>query len=166
MLFKSVFTALLFTSLSGYAEELSGPPAIFVPEGGQVFENDALPFDPLSDLSDVSGTESVSASEIVRKELLAEKPFKASFNMVNRRTNVISTLKFTRTEAVQEFSDMKMTVHHCLATINDVYDNDGAFVEITDKDDTALFSGWVYKKRPAMHAFAHPVYSMSFLGCK
>lgn len=163
-MFKYLAVSLLFVPIFAGAEDLSGPPDIFVPEDGAIYNEAPLPF-AYGELPALD--EDVSATVEAQKELLEEKSFSSSFNFINRRTNVVTPVHFASGDDVQLVNGFQFKVFQCLSKLDDVYDNDAAFVEISTLEGAnVLFSGWVYKKRPSMHAFEHPLYSMAFLGCK
>lgn len=93
-------------------------------------------------------SESVSASVAVQGDRVAE----------------------TDSDAVLEglhYKSLNVQVKQCIQDYEGVYGNDTAFVEVKDVDSLdVLYSGWIYKKRPSVHVFEHPTFSMYLISCK
>ena len=89
----------------------------------------------------------------------------AKLSISNRRTNVIDKLDFNYIERQKNYKNLNITVAQCLKEHNGKFGNDIAFIEITDLEKNVLFTGWVFKKRPSVNVFEHPVYSLALLSC-
>lgn len=67
----------------------------------------------------------------------------------------------------QVYKNMQVQVKRCLQNHQDVYGNDIAFVQVRDISSSIVtFEGWLYKKRPSVHVFEHPVYSLYLTSCE
>ena len=65
------------------------------------------------------------------------------------------------------FKDFQLNITKCLKDYNNIHGNDMAFVSLMNRESSALlFEGWVYKKRPSVHVFQHPVYAFHLISCK
>ncbi|MFT7144036.1 MAG: hypothetical protein ACI8QY_000083, partial [bacterium] len=90
---------------------------------------------------------------------------KAQISMVNRRTNILTVQKFNEVENNHTFKNINIHVAQCIQDYQSVLGNDIAFVELTDEQANVLFTGWIYKKRPSLNTFEHPIYSLALLSC-
>lgn len=66
-----------------------------------------------------------------------------------------------------QYKSLNVQVKQCIQDYEGVYGNDTAFVEVKDVDSLdVLYSGWIYQKRPSVHVFEHPTFSMYLISCK
>jgi hypothetical protein len=67
----------------------------------------------------------------------------------------------------QSYKNFQVYMSQCLHDYNSVYGNDVAFVKINDLNTgDVIYEGWLYKKRPSVNVFEHPVYSLHLLSCE
>jgi len=147
----------IFTFVSAVlAEEITPPPPIFSLDGEGSYPK-----------NDISEEDVVPSLEIpaLEKTFLESKPYKAKVSFVNRRTNVLKTLNFSQANNQKKLNNFNIQVAQCLKDYNGNFGNDVAFIEVSDEEKTVLFSGWVFKKRPSVNSFEHPIYSLFLLSC-
>lgn len=66
-----------------------------------------------------------------------------------------------------DYKNFSVSMSQCLHDYNGIYGNDIAFIKVNDiNSKDILFEGWLYKKRPSVNVFEHPVYSMKLISCK
>lgn len=110
----------------------------------------------------------------IEKQLEAEALIQAMSSVDDEALDVSDTSDVSQTANFAQkslsgliFKNLNVEVKQCIQDYEGVYGNDTAFVEVKDiNSHDAIFSGWVYKKRPSVHVFEHPVYSMYLISCK
>lgn len=162
--------SLLAPVLSANAEDLAAPPAIFSVEQfdnpQQVITNEVLEDNSLTlNIDDASNSLNIDM-ETINRPLLADTAYSAKISLVNRRTNLLDTLNFNNANNTVLHKGVNIHVAQCLKDYKGDFGNDIAFVELTaEKDGALLFEGWIYKKRPSVNMFEHPVYSLALVAC-
>lgn len=158
ILVLSTFFAVSFYA-NANADEVVAPSEIFALEH---IENNLNP--------ESAPQVDASLGEILpeRREIRAEMPFSATLAFANRNTNkreVVEVSSEDGSSASAETSAFSVRVLACTKNVDGVYGNDVAFLEVSQKTGENVFSGWVYKARPSVNAFEHPVYSMFLMSC-
>lgn len=69
-----------------------------------------------------------------------------------------------------KFGTIIITVRSCRETVPEETPESAAFIEINetkpDKQETKVFSGWMFASSPALSAMEHPVYDLWVMKCK
>tara|TARA_R110000868_G_scaffold190862_2_gene434960 strand:- start:27125 stop:27652 length:528 start_codon:yes stop_codon:yes gene_type:complete len=171
---KLLLLSLFLPVISAQAEDLAGPPDMFNIKTYENVDaqNNPIDFTPYGEvpLMDESMPLDASATEVealmIDRPLLPEKNFAGKVSFVNRRTNTKDVLLLNSLSSEKVYHGLTVNMSQCLRDYEGAFGNDAAFLDIHDAENNLLFTGWIYKKRPSVHVFENPIYSMALVSCQ
>ena len=64
------------------------------------------------------------------------------------------------------YGDLMIQVEKCMKRPPDETPENSAFINVTEKEGTEIFRGWMFSSNPALSAMDHPVYDIWVVECK
>lgn len=64
------------------------------------------------------------------------------------------------------YGDLVVKIDRCLKRPPEETPEDSVFLNISDKEGTEIFHGWMFSSNPALSAMEHPVYDIWVVECK
>lgn len=170
---------LIFCSLTVDAQEALEflPETESVQEVTEPMEGETSPWEAIKGLDFLDDVEpnlnldddmgQVMPAMLPTFDILEDRPFFVKFRVLNTKNDQMKAYTLNKDGGVYH-DNILITVRNCVPDYKEQAQNDIAFFEVQDAQNTdaVFFRGWMFKNYPSASALEHPVYEIFFDSCE